>query len=229
MRPRTAALVILLFLAAGLHVSPVVFWRFSLEPELARGANADRLRAQTIRDLPRAPADWSTLAVRGVSVRAPIRDDQLAECSTCTGGCALALDEGRLTVFDDEPWADADVSFDWLAPDSRDVSLWRSAWANWRTIQALTGRTRMPGGMPLTYRFEVDGWHGVVSPFLSRGVQRYVVYAYAPDGAPAPTLGLSRVSEDVLHRVIGSIGLPAAGDDPSSCTARGPRTDSNET
>ena len=196
------------------HARPVIIWHVRMQSALEPLEHASRLHVETLKVFPPVPEAWTILEVGGLRVRAPIRADQKGSCGGCAAGCRLLLEDGKLTIFDSQPPGDFQEALAAFAPDSDDISIFRSSGANWRSLHALAGRVSVPNDLPVTFRFAARSSKGIVSPFYSLGSQRYVIYAYSPGGTPIPTLALSRVSRDVLYRVLGSLAAHGPrGDD----------------
>ncbi|MFQ5418478.1 MAG: hypothetical protein ACE5FL_15735 [Myxococcota bacterium] len=200
------------FTAFALHLRPLAVWRFNVAPQLAEEPNALRMNVDTVDEFPAAPADWTTLAVDDFQLKAPIVGDQLVHCTECAAGCALHIDGGKLAVFDRAMAESYREALDRFAPDEDDLSLFRSAARNWRSIHALVGRVHSTSALPESFRFAAPGSHGVVTVHTQHDTQRYVVYAYSPMGRPARVLVLSGLSRRDLHRALGSLAFASTGE-----------------
>lgn len=202
-----AGILALGVLAAGLwHARPVLVWHLTVAPEIEHMGRGDRVRLYTDALLPAPDLAWPRLHVGRISLRAPLAGGQFELCRGCADGCHLELGEGggRLAFFDSAlpPYPRAVATF---APSADDVSIWRGRLANWRSVHALAARAMGSTPPPEAFRFDAAASRGIVSRLVSLGTERFVVYAFAPDGTPGGVLAVSRVSLAVLRRVLGGL------------------------
>jgi hypothetical protein len=208
----TAALLALL-VGVAWHVSPLVIWHLRVAPELARAPHPERLSAERRSSLPEVPADWPVLEVSNLSLRAPIAADQRHACARCAERCVLKLRGGTLAVFGEPPPESYGEVIDRFAPDRSDLSLFRSAPRNWRSIAALADRAITPNPLPATFRYLAAASRGVVSVLPGERGERWVVYAYALRGTPTRVVGITGVPGSVAHRILGSIAVRGPTED----------------
>ena len=135
------------------HARPVIIWHVRMQSALEPLEHASRLHVETLKEFPPAPEGWTVLEVGGLLVRAPIRADQRGSCGSCATGCRLLLEDGKLTIFDTQPPGDFQEALAAFAPDSDDISIFRSSRDNWRSLHALAGRVAVPNDLPETFRF----------------------------------------------------------------------------
>jgi len=201
-------------LAFAWHASPVLLWHLRFAPALAAEGPRERLFSQTRVAPAAARGDWAELSVGNLRAHLPLEGAERARCAGCAGRCRLALaDGGVFAVFDaplPEVWAEARDRF---APDAGDISLLRSHGANWRTIDALTERSRSSIAPPRSFRYEAPGSHGIVTAFRVADVERRVVYAYGAGDAQARVLGVVNTAPETFDRILGSLRVD--GSDPS--------------
>jgi len=203
---RIAALVV----AVGLltwHVMPVAVWHLMLSEELRAAENASKLRVETRREFPAPPPDWQRLQVGALSFRLPPVRHIPPECTVGIDNCFLEVEGGTVNVFVEghlEPYGEM-VNF--RAPDERDLSLLRSARDNWSTIGALRVRVLTSRGSLDSSRFESATAKGVVARTARAGVERYVVAAYSLDESLSRGIGVSGLSPESFHQLLGSLEL----------------------
>jgi len=197
------ALVVVAFLMVQLSVW--LSWVFSIRPDLEATARADRLRVSVVSPLP-LPEDerWPQLVGPGIVLRVPPAPRPLPACDA---GCRFDLELGVLTVFDRGPEQSVSRLHDLLVPDAGDVRLLRPFWKNWRTITALARRVEISDHGLDSARFRTRWVHGVVTHLRNQQVDRFVIYAFDAAGHSAPTVALSRVAEDTMRRVLGSLNI----------------------
>jgi hypothetical protein len=208
-----AALAIVL-LAIALHVAVLAGWRFTLRPWMAQQRHPERLEAPTVREFPTPHDGWIWLDTGPVRLRVPLAAPSSSAWGACDEGCRVALG-GRAVLAVQGVGAPDDYrrTVLLLAPDLADVSFWEPPWRNLETIRALGMRAGVTSSPPETFRFEQPGARGVVSRHANHGVERFVVYAFGPDGGRAPVLTTSRVPRPTLLRMLGSLEVrePALG------------------
>ena len=225
MKRRAIALAAVALVGAVLwQLRPLILWRLTVRPALARQGDIDRFRIATETRFPVPPADWTHVAVGPLSFRAPLGAEVGAHpetCASCTDGCVLGLDRGRLTVFTGTAPSDFETARDRLAADPGDLRWFRSRERNWHTLRALADRAQLASPPPETFRFVAAGGKGVVTRFFSEQVERFVLYAWSPRGRPAPVLALSQVDRAVLLGVVGTLRVEDgyAGSGPARCGA----------
>jgi triacylglycerol lipase len=201
-------LVAVAALALLLHALPLLLWRLHFERELADLAGSERLHTPLRGELPVAPAGWTELHVDNFALRAPLASNQLQRCVECGVRCLLRLEgAGSLAVLDSAADEDYEGALNVFAPDADDISLFHSVARNWDVIDALTNRARNSIQEPSSFRFETASAKGIVTEFHVDGVYRYVVYPYAPSGAPGRMFGLAGVAPAVLDAVLGSLSV----------------------
>lgn len=171
--------------------------------------------------MPPPPASWPELTSGIIALRAPLAAEALPACGRCTTQCRLPLDNrGTLAILDAPPPESYQEALDHFAPDSSDISLWRSVASNWKTIDGLTERVRHEGFLLDSFRFIAPGSRGVVTLFEVEDSRRYVVYAYAVDGNVARVIGVSGLSRERFAHVLGGLRVePGATQRPSRCVA----------
>jgi len=211
--------VVALGVAAGAvlvaHLSPLVAWHFGLARYLAARPAAHRLRSPVADAFPEVPGTWQARRLGDLRVALP--PDAVGErgCDDSGQVCFLQWSDASLSVLPEgqiEPYAEM---LDFRAPDERDLSPWRSAWANWETVGALwtfvtTSRAKLD-----SYRFAHAGAKGVVVRSLREGRSRWVVAAYAPDESAARGLAVAGFGEPDFQALLGSVDLRPAGSDAS--------------
>lgn len=204
-------------LALAWHTSPVWLWHLRLESQLRSEGRAEWLHAETRRALPTPDEAWSTLRVGNLRARLPLGESERHRCGECALHCILRLEGGgTFAVFDAPPPESHEEILDLLAPDSGDLSVFRSVEANWKTIDGLTDRVRFRGRLPATFRFEAEGSRGLVSLLSAGGSHRFVIHAYSAHGTPTRLLGLTGVPEALIDPVLAGIAVgeetgPATG------------------
>lgn len=204
--------------ALAWHLRPILVWQGSVAPRLRAHANAQRLRVETRREFPEAPADWPRLRVGGLSLRAPIRADARARCAACRERCLLRLEAGTLAVLDAPPPPESfEEIANLIAPDERDLSPWRSAARNWDTLRALEARVGLEGEPPAAFRFRNQASHGVVSRFEASGSPRWRVHAFGADGRPARVLEVGAPAPGAFPAILGSLAVAPAGGSAARC------------
>jgi hypothetical protein len=202
-----AGLLALGLLGLGLwQVRPVLVWHLTVAPEIERMGRSHRVDVETQRLLPAPDPGWPRLRTGRLDLRAPLDARELGRCADCGDGCRLELRDasGWLAVFEGglRPYPASVHSF---APSSDDISLWRPRAANWLTVEALATRAHLSPPPHETFRFETDSSRGIVSRVVGRGGERFVVYAFAPDGSPGGTLAVSRAGLPVVRRMLGGL------------------------
>jgi len=198
-------------LALLLHATPLLLWHLRFEQELSALGHPERLHSETRRDFPPAPAAWTELRVDNFSLSIPLDENQDSRCGECATRCLLRFERaGTLAVFDAPPDHAYGEALDRFAPDAGDLSLLRSVSRNWETIDALADRARNSHEPPESFRFETETAKGIVSTFRVEDIQRFVVYAYAPSGAPARIFGLAGIDRPTLEQVVGGLRVAAA-------------------
>lgn len=200
---------LVLLLLAAWQIRPVLIWHLVVEPELRDSPAERRAYTPTESGFPAPPEGWTGLLAGRLSLRAPLEAGGDA-CRRCARmGCTLPLERGKLTVFDGPPAPPSQEALDWLAPDARDFSVFRSRRRNWTSLHALVHRTRTQTPPVETFRFRAARSRGIVSRFANGGVERFVVYAYDEGGAAAPVVALSDAGRETLRRVLGSLRVLA--------------------
>jgi hypothetical protein len=223
-RPVSTSRIFLPLLALGglafaWHATPVLLWHLRFAPALAAEGPRERLFSETRLAPAAAQGDWARLSVGNLRAHLPLATAERARCASCAERCRLALTGGgTFAVFDaplPEAWTEARDRF---APDAGDISLLRSHEANWRTIDALTDRSRSSVAPPRSFRYEAPGSHGIVTAFRVADVERRVVYVYGAGEAQARVLGVVNAAPETFDRILGSLlvdGSKASG--PSGC------------
>jgi hypothetical protein len=199
-------LLALAALAAAWHATPVLLWHLRFAPTLAEEGPRERLFSETRLASAAARGDWARLSVGNLRAHLPLAMSERARCASCAERCRLALaGGGTFAVFDaplPEAWPEARDRF---APDAGDISLLRSSGANWRTIDALTDRSRGSVAPPRSFRYEAAGSHGIVTAFRVADVERRVVYVYGAGEARARVLGVVDTAPETFDRILGSL------------------------
>jgi hypothetical protein len=220
---RVAALLLALAcLGAGLwQARPVLVWHLTAAPEIERMGRSERVHVPTELELPDPDPAWARVRVGRLDLRAPLRAGEEESCRSCSGDCRLALEPqgGWLVLFEGDL-----ASHEWavvtFAPSAEDVSLWRGRLANWSTVHALAARATGSTPPLEAFRFDTPTSRGIVSRVVGRDHERFVVYAFAPDGGPGGALAVSRTSLPLLRRMLGGLRV---GDTvgPPRCDAGG--------
>ncbi len=192
-------------LAAALHLALLYAWSRSIAPELEASRFPDQLHHETVTAFPTPSPGWPLLRLPDVSLRAPLADPELDVARACASRCQLALDAGKLTLFDeplDKPYSELAIQ---LTPDRDEIGWLRSPWHNWRTIRSLAARVTLPNVLPDTERFIAAGSRGVLTHFHSNDNDRWVVYAYAGRGGASRKLALSGTTRETLLALLATI------------------------
>ncbi|MGH0035804.1 MAG: hypothetical protein ACQGVK_12330 [Myxococcota bacterium] len=202
-------------LALVAHASPLLAWHLGLANALRREPAAHRLRSPTVSEFPSVPDGWEAWSVGALRFALPDGGRRERGCEDAAASCFIVIpadgarDRASLSVFPDGHEEPYDEMRDFRAPDERDLSLWRSARANWRTVGALrtfvlTSRSRLDSS-----RFESDGARGVFVHSVREGRSRWVVSAYDRAGDTARGLTVAGLSEDDFRALLGSLDLRA--------------------
>ena len=201
-----AGLLAVCVLGLGLwHARPLLVWHLTVAPEIERMGRSERVQLETDRALPAPDPGWLRLRAGRLDLRAPIAAGQLGLCGDCGDGCRLKLGNGGwLALFDSklEPYPHSVNTF---APSSDDLSLWRPRGLNWLTVEALAARASVSTPPLHSFRFETETGRGIVSRVVSQGTERFVVYAFAPDGSPGGTVAVSRAGLPAVKRMLGGL------------------------
>lgn len=220
---RLAALLLALAtLGAGLwYARPVLIWHLSAAPQIESMGRSERVHLRTERELPAPDPAWARVRVGRLDLRAPLAEGQLASCASCGRDCRLALDHtgGWLALFQgDLPSHEAArIAF---APSGDDVSIWRTRMANWSTLHSLAARATGSTPPLEAFRFDTATSRGIVSRVLGEDHERFVVYAFAPDGGPGASLAVTRTSLPQLRRMLGGLRVRDSVS-PPRCEAGG--------
>lgn len=203
---RTSALVGLI---AGIiwHVLPHVVWARQIEPELLRHPQAWRLHVPVQREFTDSPDDWQTIAFDGVVLRVPLADSEDRSCGDLPGYCHRTLRVGHLSVHASALTESYTEMLDTRAPDSDDISLLRSASANWKTILALRERVNRPWPPIVSWRFESKTSRGVVTLVRHNNRHSHVVVVFPLDGGGGRTIVITRQSDRGAGQIIGTIAF----------------------
>lgn len=190
------------------HARPVLVWHLTAAPEIERMGRAHRLRVETDAQLPAPERGWPRVRVGRIDLRAPLGAGQSELCQACADGCRLELEQGSgwLALFDSDlpHYRQALATF---APSADDVSIWRSRLDNWRTVHSLAARATGSTPPLEVFRFDAGASRGIVSRVVSRGNERFVIYAFARDGSPGGVLAVSRAGLAVLRRMLGGLAV----------------------
>ena len=189
------------------HLAVLAAWHFAVLPDLVRSRAPERLSAAFAHALPTVRSDWSLVEIPDARIRLPARSSTATTPLTCAYRCELPLAQGRLRV---GPHTRSETYWETvrlLAPDREDVAFRHPPWRNWSAMLALSRYVLQPRGPAATWRFETRRSHGVVTTHTNNGVLRHVVYAYAYDGRPGPTLLFSRVPTDRLLEMLASLEI----------------------
>lgn len=209
-----AGLLAACVLSLGLwHARPVLVWHLTVAPEIERMGRSERVQLDTERALPAPDPGWPRLRAGRLDLRAPIAREQLGLCGGCAGGCRLKLGDGGWLALFDSPLEPYQRSVNTFAPSSEDLSLWRHHAQNWLTVEALAARASVSTPPLHAFRFETETSRGIVSRVVSRGNERFVVYAFALDGSPGGTVAVSRAGLAAVRRMLGGL---VVGDKVSS-------------
>jgi hypothetical protein len=212
--------VVALLLVGLWHALPVLLWHGRFASQLASDGDAKRLTSERWASLPLPSPAWAELFAGTVALRAPLAAEALAACGRCATSCRLPLDNGgTLALLDEAPPVGYSEALDAFAPDSRDISLWRSIASNWRTIDALTDRVRARSTPSESFRFESTGSRGVVTIFHFDGVRRYLVYAYPHDSSTGRVIGIAGLERARFEGLLGGLRVqPEHAGRASSCS-----------
>lgn len=203
------ALGVVVLSALVWHVLPVVVWHLRVARELEGGVHADAVRVETLRSFPSAPGAWQRVEVGNVVFDAPLAEPAPEACAADRGHCFLQLEGGTLNVFMRGHLEPYEQMVNFRAPDERDLSMFRSAVANWETIDALRLRALTSRGGLESFRFESDGAKGVVATTVRDGNRRFLVAAYSLDGRQARGIGVAGLPAEALHAILGSVEFTA--------------------
>ena len=199
------ALFLLAGVALAVHLTVLATWKFSVLPELKAAQNADRLRITAIRRFRPIPEFWQPIAVPGLYVPLPLKKEVDPQASPCVAPCQIPLVDGSLTIFARPLPEDYRGTLLTFAPDARDVSWLQSPWRNWKTIVAIAARVLNTSSLPHVFRYQAPNSRGVVIFHESRGIPRYVIYAYSADSSSGRVLALSRVPHATLLSILAGI------------------------
>lgn len=187
------------------HLLPLVVWAARVEPELSRGPNASCLDVPTIEASAAVPEGWSELVHEGVAIRVPLLDSKQLSCDEGLGVCRRKLVGGNVGIHSQAPRESFEQMIDFRAPDQDDLSMFRSASANWRTIDALRTRVTTSRGKLDTWRYVSPTSKGIVAQTERSGYPRYVIAAYSPDGSKATMIGVSGLGREAVVQMFGSL------------------------
>lgn len=192
------------------HLLPHVVWALHFDPELSSMDQAAKLDARFVTEFDAPPADWIAIEHRGLILRVPLASDIAGDCARAKDSWRCHTDGGgKLMIHDAAPPDTFWQMVNMRAPDRGDLSIWRSASANWETIQALRVRVTTSRARLHAWRYTGQHTHGVVAHTDRNGVNRSVVVAYATDGRDSRTVGLVGLPIAAVERVVGSIEFPA--------------------
>lgn len=200
-------------LAAVAHASPLIAWHLGVARSLRSAPDAHRLRSPSLETFPEVPSDWEGWTVGDLRFALPAGARQARGCETPDSACFIRIPgDGQraaasLSVFPlghEEPYQEM---LDFRAPDERDLSLWRSAAANWATVGALqtfvlTSRAKLDSS-----RFRSEGARGVFVHTIREGRSRWVVSAYEPDGERTRGITVAGLPETAFRALLGSLDL----------------------
>jgi hypothetical protein len=199
----------LLFISASTAVIwqllPLAVWWLKIGPDLEGEPNAARLEVPVIREFPAPPSSWTRLEVGNIAFVAPLLERSTRPCQSGTALCFLQLEEGTLSIFPSNYLESYQQLVNLRAPDRRDLSIFRSARENWRTIEALRIRVLSSRASLDSFRFSSPGVKGVVARTERDGRQRFVVAAYDHEERSSRGLGVAAVSEPVFVQILGSL------------------------
>jgi len=204
------AAVALLAIPIGWHLRPSVIWHFWISPRLHDQGHSALLHQKSLSSFRSPSPGWPRLAVDNLSISAPILRDQSHLCKACSDRCLLEIDGGTLAIFGEAPLESYGEVLDLFAPDESDISIFRSAGRNWRSIRALTNRVANGENLPDAFRFLTSESKGIVSSIPRGELNRLVVYAYSHSGNPTRVIGLTGSDIGNLHRILGSLKVEPA-------------------
>ncbi len=187
------------------HLLPLAVWVLRVAPEVTDGVHAQAVRVETVHEFPAPPADWARVEVGDLVFHAPLAEPVPETCATGVGHCFLQLEGGTLNVSAEGHLEPYDEIVNFRAPDERDLSLFRSAVANWDTIDALRVRALTSRGALESFRFESDAAKGVVATTVREGNRRFVVAAYSLDESQARGIGVAGLPVETLYAILGSV------------------------
>ena len=189
------------------HVLPVLVWHAHVRPVLASAPNAHRLRVPHSADFERPAPGWTRHDFAGVELFAPLEGAGDTGCGDVPDLCQRAIPGGKLSIARRPPGESHAEMVNLRAPDERDLSIMRSAAANWATIRALRDRVTTSRARLESWRYSAHGSRGVVAETDRSGRIRYVVVAY-PHGEGEPRMiGIVGGEREIVLRIIGSIRL----------------------
>jgi hypothetical protein len=189
------------------HALPLLAWHVWMQPRLAALPNAHRLRVVEHTEFAPPDPDWTTQRFADVLLVAPFVADDAGGCGDADGLCTRAIPDGSLSITRNLPAESHAEMVDLRAPDERDVSIWRSAAANWATIRALRDRVTTSRSKLESWRYVAPGSRGVVAETPGSGRTRYVVVAYPRGAGAARMVGIVGATPEVVLRIVGSIRL----------------------
>lgn len=199
---------------AFVHFRPLLVWHFDLKARVAESPHLDRLTVDVVDQFPPSRSEWRVLRTGGMSVRAPIQQNEAEVCRACAQSCLLQVAGGTLAILPETVPASYSEALDGFAPDVADLSPWRWPWENWRTLDAISRRALNPTPPPQVFRYEAVGSHGIVTHHEGASGTRFVVYAYSPDGASDRILGITGVGRREAKRILGSLKIEDPADAP---------------
>jgi hypothetical protein len=184
---------------------PVLIWHLALRPEIERAGRMHRVLVPTLQTLRAPDARWTRLEAGALALRAPLLPGQQDACRLCAQQCVLAVEGGRLTLFDSALPASFDAAVAEFAPSAEDISILRPRAANWRMLEALANRAHVRPDPPEAFRYRTATSEGIVSRFESLGSERFVIYAFSPSGAPMRVVAVSRTGHERLEGILASL------------------------
>ncbi len=199
------------------HLSPLIAWHVGLARPLREAPSAHRLRSAVVDRFPDVPPDWEPWRVGPLAFDLPPDGRRSRGCEGDAAGCFIELPVGSLSVMPAGHQESYEEMLDFRAPDERDLSVWRSARANWATIRALQIFVQTSRSQLESRRFHSAGAKGVFVRTVREGKTRWVVAAYAPDESASRGLAVAGIAPDAFRALLGSLDLrpPGKAADPA--------------
>jgi hypothetical protein len=193
------------------QLSPLLAWHAGVARLLSEKTAAHRLRSPIANVFPAVPAAWQLQQVGELTLALPPGGRLARGCAIPAEGCFIEWEEASLSVLPSGEIEPYEEMLDFRAPDERDLSIWRSARANWETVGALwtfvtTSRSKLD-----SYRFAQARAKGVVVHSMRDGRSRWVVSAYAPDESAARGFAAAGFSDEEFQTLLGGVDLESAG------------------
>jgi hypothetical protein len=102
-------------------------------------------------------------------------------------------------------------TLDVRAPHRGDLSLWRSASANWKTILQLRERVNATFEPAQAWRFETEASRGIVSLVQLNGKHSHVLAVFPWGDGQGRVIGLAGLDQSEVWQIVGSIEFVKPG------------------